>query len=157
MNSNPDRQYLDSMSLEVGIHKPTPISPPIRPSTSNVLRASSVPLRHPEFTVGYVYSAEMTQHFSLNGHPEAPARISRIWESIVSAHYHLKMKCLPIRPVQKDEALLVHTEDHWDKVQTIQCEYLARLNCDVDTFRGIYIQLPNKHAYTSASHWFRYD
>jgi histone deacetylase 6 len=74
----------------------------------------------------------MTQHFSLHGHPEAPARISRIWEAIVSAHYHLKMKCLPIRPVHKDEALLVHTEDHWDKVQTIQCEYLEHLIRDVD-------------------------
>ncbi|KAG5639404.1 hypothetical protein H0H81_002936 [Sphagnurus paluster] len=30
------------------------------------------------------------------------------------------MKWLPIRPVKKEEAMLVHSEDHWEKVQAIQ-------------------------------------
>jgi histone deacetylase 6 len=91
-------------------------------------RASSVPLHLSELTVGYVYSTEMMQHFSTSpqGHPEQPARIVRIMQAIRAAHYHDKMKRLPIRPVRRDEALLVHSEDHWDKVQAIQCK--SRVN-----------------------------
>lgn len=83
-------------------------------------RASSVPLRHSGFTVGYVYSTEMTSHFSPSGHPEKPERISYIYHALTIGRHTKKMKWLPIRPVRKEEALLVHSEDHWDKVQAIQ-------------------------------------
>jgi histone deacetylase 6 len=92
-------------------------------SATESLRASSVPLRPSEFTVGYVYSSEMMQHYSPQGHPEQPERISRIMQAIKDAHCHMKMKRLHIRPVKREEALLVHSEDHWDKVQAIQCEF----------------------------------
>lgn len=85
-------------------------------------RATSLPPRFDQFTVGYVYAAEMMEHLSLHGHPEQPERISRILAAIVAEHLHTRMKRIPIRPVKRDEALLVHSEDHWDKVMAIQCE-----------------------------------
>ncbi|KAF8633266.1 hypothetical protein AX17_004442 [Amanita inopinata Kibby_2008] len=83
-------------------------------------RASSLPLRPAGLTVGYVYSAEMTSHFNPAGHPECPERIVNIYHTLVTEHYTPKMKWLPIRPVRREEALLVHSEDHWDKVLAIQ-------------------------------------
>jgi len=97
-------------------------SKPLQQMSPGSPRASSLPLHLPDFTVGYVYSTEMMQHYSSQGHPEDPQRISRIMQAIQAAHYHIKMKRLPIRPVKRDEALLVHSEDHWEKVQAIQCE-----------------------------------
>ena len=85
-------------------------------------RASSVPLRPSGLTVGYVYAAEMTGHFNPAGHPESPTRIVTIYQTLVTEHYTPKMKWIPIRPVRRGEALLVHSEDHWDKVLAIQCK-----------------------------------
>ncbi|KAK0195519.1 histone deacetylase complex protein [Armillaria mellea] len=101
---------------------PVPTSGPVlvRPSSPKGPRASSVPLVPSEFTVGVVYSTEMTSHFSLQDHPEQPARISHIWHTLIVNKCNTKMKWLPIRPVHKQEALLVHSEDHWDKVHAIQ-------------------------------------
>ncbi|KAK2463227.1 hypothetical protein APHAL10511_004882 [Amanita phalloides] len=93
---------------------PDPHALPPRP------RAASVPLNNPALTVGYVYAAEMTAHFNPAGHPESPDRIVAIYQTLVFAHYTPKMKWLPIRPVRREEALLVHSEDHWDKVLAIQ-------------------------------------
>jgi histone deacetylase 6 len=104
-----------------------------RHSSLEPLRASSVPVHLPDFTVGYVYSSEMMQHYSPQGHPEQPARISRIMDAIKAAHYHVKMKRLPIRPVKREEALLVHSEDHWDKVQAIQCKCFPLLHYPVSS------------------------
>ncbi|TFK25666.1 histone deacetylase clr3 [Coprinopsis marcescibilis] len=85
-------------------------------------RASSMPLTASEYTVGYVYSVDMMMHFSLDphGHPEQPNRIKNIWQTLVKEHLTERMKWLPIRPVKKEEAMLVHGEDHWDKVIQIQ-------------------------------------
>ncbi|KAF9049799.1 histone deacetylase complex protein [Panaeolus papilionaceus] len=89
----------------------------VRPSQP---RASSVPIHPPNYTVGYVYSSDMMSHFCPGGHPEQPARIQRIWQNLVHHQLTKEMKWLPIREVQKHEALLVHSEDHWDKVIAIQ-------------------------------------
>lgn len=93
---------------------------PSAPRVAEGPRASSVPLHQSDFTVGYVYSTEMTSHFSPTGHPEKPERISRIYHALTVGRHTKKMKWLPIRPVRKEEAMLVHSEDHWDKVQAIQ-------------------------------------
>jgi histone deacetylase 6 len=86
-------------------------------------RASSLPLKYPDFTVGYVYSSEMMSHFSPQGHhPEQPQRIQRIWMALRSGQMTDKMKWIPIREVRRDETLLVHSEDHWNKVIALQCE-----------------------------------
>lgn len=120
MNGQPDGAPMDvddqeSQVIPVRVQRPP--SPPPRP------RAQSEPFQVPkEFTVGYVYSMDMLIHASLHGHPEQPDRISRIFEAIRGANLISKMKHIPIRPVYRNEALLVHTEEHWDKVLAIQCE-----------------------------------
>ncbi|KAF9070565.1 histone deacetylase complex protein [Rhodocollybia butyracea] len=92
------------------------------PSSSKHLpRSTSVPFQPPgDLTVGYVYSSEMTSHFNPAGHQEAPERITRIWQAIVNAKLNLKMQWLPIRPVTKAEALLVHSQTTWDLIETFQ-------------------------------------
>lgn len=112
-------------------HNPMDVDEVPQQSTSNLAslpkRAFSVPIRGAQaqaigHTVGYVYSAEMTSHFCPSGHPEQPERISSIYDIIVKSRCLEKMQAIPIRTVRKEEALLVHSEDHWDKVQAIQCE-----------------------------------
>ncbi|KAF9012390.1 histone deacetylase complex protein [Cyathus striatus] len=76
--------------------------------------------KQPDCNVGYIYSAEMTCHFHPEGHPEKPERIERIWRALVDRNYTVKMKWLPIRAVRKEEAMLIHSEDHWNKVLAIQ-------------------------------------
>lgn len=94
-------------------------------------RAGSLPLHRPNYTVGYIYSSEMMSHFSPHGHPEQPARIQKIWLTLVRDELNKRMKWIPIREVRRDEALLVHSEDHWNKVISLQCEYV---NCDKNLF-----------------------
>ncbi|OCB84319.1 histone deacetylase clr3 [Sanghuangporus baumii] len=90
-------------------------------------RASSVPLdkevaRRPRY--GYVFDARMMNHAPLsasnNGdHPEQPARISGIYQRLREAGLLSRMRLIPIRMARKSEVLLVHSEDHWEKVQMI--------------------------------------
>jgi len=90
--------------------------------------SSREPLGPPGSRVGFVYSPEMMMHYKRDDHSgdhddkhvENPERLSRIIELIRSKGLHLQMKALPIRPVQKHEALLVHSEDHWNKVLAIK-------------------------------------
>ncbi|RDB24986.1 Histone deacetylase clr3 [Hypsizygus marmoreus] len=110
----------DAVPMDVDAEPSAPAVPPAKYLDSDGPRASSVPLYPPSFTVGYVYSTEMTSHFSPTGHPEKPERISQIYHTLTVGRHTKKMKWLPIRPVRKEEALLVHSEDHWDKVQAIQ-------------------------------------
>ncbi|KAE9411416.1 histone deacetylase clr3 [Gymnopus androsaceus JB14] len=93
------------------------------PSTSKrtLTRSISVPFQPPkDLTVGYIYSTEMTSHFDPRGHQEAPERITRIWQAIVNEKYNTKMQWLPIRPVTKAEALLVHSQNTWDLIEAFQ-------------------------------------
>jgi histone deacetylase 6 len=85
-------------------------------------RASSEPLVAPNYTVGYVYASEMLGHFSPLGHPEKPLRISRIHDILKVNSLLKKMKRIPIRNARRNEVLLAHSEDHWDKVMAIQSE-----------------------------------
>lgn len=96
--------------------------PPRPPSTSNSRssRAQSVPHCHPGYTVGLVYSSDMLAHFHPDGHDEQPARISRIWDLFVQNKLTQRAHFVPIRKVEKHEALLVHTEDHWNKVLALK-------------------------------------
>jgi hypothetical protein len=127
MNSVPNPSATTGVETdgEVGFSQGdvTPSTPQVPPSPIP-MRASSVPHRLIEYTSGYVYSTEMMSHMCLKGHPEQPDRISRIFQAIKDANYITRMKQLAIRPVKRSEALLVHSEDHWDKVLDIQCESL---------------------------------
>jgi hypothetical protein len=132
-----DQMQVDADSLVQPVPQPTPL--PLQPdselpsaSTSHAPiypapaspapRASSVPLHPSEATIGLVYDTKMTLHCSMSpeGHPEAPERIVRIWKALVANHYTSKAKIIPTRPVLKQEALLVHSEDLWDKIEAIQ-------------------------------------
>ncbi|KAH9930390.1 histone deacetylase complex protein [Amylocystis lapponica] len=61
----------------------------------------------------------MMFHSCAKGHEEQPERISRIFDILKDNDCLTKMRRLPIRPVLKEEALLVHTEALWDKVMAI--------------------------------------
>lgn len=121
MDTDMNGPQLDDAAMDVDDEETQRVrrspSPPPRP------RAQSEPFQlRKEFTVGYVFSVDMLIHASVHGHPEQPDRISRIYHAIRGANLISKMKQIPIRPVYRNEALLVHTEEHWDKVLAIQCE-----------------------------------
>jgi hypothetical protein len=83
------------------------------------------------FTVGYVWSADMLAHRNLfddgketdedeNPHPEVPGRIEAIYRAFAANGLLRQMKQLPIRPVRREEVMLVHSVDLWEKVLAIQ-------------------------------------
>ncbi|EIN11329.1 histone deacetylase clr3 [Punctularia strigosozonata HHB-11173 SS5] len=84
-------------------------------------RASSEPIdfRLPRHSIGYVFDARMMAHSCLDGHPEQPERIVSIYRLLAENGCLEKMKHIPIRMVKKQEALLVHSEELWDKVLAI--------------------------------------
>ncbi|EMD37432.1 hypothetical protein CERSUDRAFT_83190 [Gelatoporia subvermispora B] len=61
----------------------------------------------------------MTAHACVNGHPEQPARIARIFDKLKDHGCIGQMRRLPIRPALRDEVLLVHSEALWEKVLAI--------------------------------------
>ncbi|KAF5372924.1 hypothetical protein D9758_001743 [Tetrapyrgos nigripes] len=116
-------------------------------------RASSVPPSlHPssDLPVGYVYSTLMAEHFNPAGHYEDPNRIKEIWQAIVDAKYNLKMQSLPIRPVTKAEAMLVHSEDHWDKVLRIQSMTEQEIADQTDFYDQLSLYVNGRGTTTSA-------
>jgi len=119
MDSIPKKK-LDAMDIDDDNRAASSKSKSIRTCVPSVPHNPVIP----NYTVGYVYSSEMTMHLKLgeDPHPEQPSRIVRIWKTLVEKEYTKKMLWLPIRTVRREEALLVHTEDHWDKVQAIQCK-----------------------------------
>ena len=72
--------------------------------------------------VGYVFSPEMLGHSKPEGHEEQPARITRIFEALQKSGCIELMIRLKIRPALKEEVILVHSEDHWNKIMAFQCE-----------------------------------
>lgn len=81
--------------------------------------ATSLPVFPP--STGIVYSTEVNGHYSLfEDHFECPDRITRTWQLFQQNGLDKKMRMLPIRPVHRLEALLVHTEAHWETTQEIQ-------------------------------------
>lgn len=79
-------------------------------------RASSVPIGPQRFDVGYVYSVDMMAHRDPDGHDECPERISIINAYFLREQLITKMKSIPIRHAKKEEVLLAHSEDLWEKV-----------------------------------------
>ena len=67
----------------------------------------------------------MLIHFKKSGHPEDPDRIKRIMAILADHGLTDSMRLLPCRMVRKEEAMLVHSEDHWEKVCAIQCELVG--------------------------------
>ena len=83
---------------------------------------------------GYVYDAKMMAHSEYrdnpedmeedyeNHHPEQPNRIKKIHDKLREAGCIELMYNINARLLNQNEALLVHTEDHWEKVAAIACE-----------------------------------
>ena len=71
---------------------------------------------------GYVYDVRMMGHSSISDHPETPQRIARIFAILAENNIIQPMQKLPTSEVRKHQALLVHSEDHWEKVEAVQCE-----------------------------------
>ncbi len=88
----------------------------------------SVTIRVPK--VGYVYDQRMMGHAPTqdpddpdddDDHPEKPVRIQYIDTRLSQTGCLAQMDKIAIRSMRKDEALLVHSEDHWQKVAAIEC------------------------------------
>lgn len=78
---------------------------------------------------GYVYDTRMLDHWPTiepeeddEPHPEQPARISMIYSALRTAMCFKKMRKISTRLLERHEAMLIHSEDHWDKVEAIACE-----------------------------------
>jgi histone deacetylase 6 len=108
-------------------------------TTETKLVPVATPFPDTRLSVGYVYSEEMLAHRNLfdypkksnasedeetqnteSNHPETPGRLTSIYQILLTAGLLQRMKRLPIRTVHKNEVMLVHTEDLWDKVEAIQ-------------------------------------
>ena len=64
----------------------------------------------------------MMGHCPISEHPEVPQRIAQIVDILTINNVIPNMVRIPLRAVEKQEVLLVHSEDHWEKVEAIQCE-----------------------------------
>ncbi|KAG8901279.1 Histone deacetylase hda1 [Tulasnella sp. 408] len=130
-----------SMALDTQIPpEPSSSIPEPLPSKPSINQTATVFANHTETggmktripRVGYVYDTRMMQHTEVrnpnddeddddseNHHPEQPRRIECIDKKLEEAGCLDLMTRLAIRHLRKDEALLVHSEDHWQKVEAI--------------------------------------
>lgn len=77
----------------------------------------------PSTRVGYCYDSRMREHKHLGyDHPEQPARITSIFETLETSGCTSRMIVLPAREVSEDEVTLVHSRKVWDRVNEIECE-----------------------------------
>lgn len=93
-----------------------------------VQRASSLPATlEPKYRFGYVYDDMMLLHNPQTEHPEMPERILQIFHKLQRGGVIKYMKRVPIRDARKYEVLLVHSEDHWEKVEAIKRKFTPDL------------------------------
>ena len=65
----------------------------------------------------------MKEHRHLDyDHPEQPARISRIFETLENSGCTSRMVALPVREVSEDEVTLVHSRKVWERVNELECK-----------------------------------
>jgi acetoin utilization deacetylase AcuC-like enzyme len=59
-------------------------------------------------------------------HPEDPKRISAIYKTLLGSACVKKMVRIPAREATREEVLLVHAKEHWDKIiSTIGMRWLS--------------------------------
>ncbi|KZT43546.1 histone deacetylase clr3 [Sistotremastrum suecicum HHB10207 ss-3] len=87
-------------------------------STSNAVATRSSLRWEP--TTGYVYDVRMMAHADARDHPETPERIVRIHNLLKANQLLSEMLYIPVRLITRQEVLLVHSEDHWNKIESIQ-------------------------------------
>ena len=77
----------------------------------------------PPTRVGYCYDPRMREHKHLGyDHPEQPARITSIFETLENSGCTSRMIVLPAREVSEDEVTLVHSRRVWERVNEIECK-----------------------------------
>lgn len=92
----------------------------VRKSTTTSLDMAGVA---PSSRVGYCYDPRMKEHKHLGyDHPEQPARITSIFETLETSGCTSRMIVLPAREVSVDEVVLVHSRNVWDRVNEIECK-----------------------------------
>ena len=77
----------------------------------------------PPTRVGYCYDPRMRGHKHISyDHPEQPARITSIFETLEDSGCTSRMIVLPAREVSEDEVALVHSKRVWERVNEIECK-----------------------------------
>jgi histone deacetylase 6 len=139
MSVGPSNDAMDVDNASGNDAGPSTSAPPpvMARSTSQLSGTSPAPPQRPR--VGFVYSSEMMAHAPgpEDHHPEQPARIERIHSMLRGEGVLSQMKALPARTVKKEEAMLVHSEDHWDKVLQLQRELTLLISTPVIAIRCI--------------------
>jgi len=88
----------------------------------------------PPTRVGYCYDPRMRGHKHLSyDHPEQPARITSIFETLENSGCTSRMIVLPTREVSEDEVALVHSRNVWERVNEIECKIPSAFH-----FLGVY-------------------
>lgn len=117
------------------MNEPMELDPPIlqpvgralrEPTRMNGVRASSVPAgaerKQPQPMTGYVYDSSMMSHVHpTEDHPEQPDRIGIIFREMRSQGLATRMRPLIFNNISRQHAILIHSEDHWDKVEQLAC------------------------------------
>jgi len=93
------------------VHRPT--------SPARMVRTGYIydPLMMLHCQEGYTPTGDHVMDTVAHGHPEEPMRIKRIFARLAENGLIKRMKRLDFAQVSLDQVLLVHTEDHWNKVQ----------------------------------------
>lgn len=121
---------------DVAPFQPDPPTSVHGPSASTAIDVT--PIRAPSplagrqraYRTGYIYDIMMMLHCqdgytptedtvvdAGDGHPEEPMRIKRIFMRLKEAGLIARMKKLEFEEVTQEQAVQVHTEEHWDKVE----------------------------------------
>eukprot|EP00092_Neocalanus_flemingeri_P007568 GFUD01008168.1.p1 GENE.GFUD01008168.1~~GFUD01008168.1.p1 ORF type:complete len:798 (+),score=290.89 GFUD01008168.1:106-2394(+) len=99
-------------------------------------------LKEVEYKLCLKYDPEMEEHCDDEPHPECPERISRIWAALEEAGVVGRKDVVRVengRLLSKEESLLVHDEEHWDRL--MDSEELDTEERDIlaETFNSIYL------------------
>jgi len=96
------------------------VSNRVRSSSLSALNVSSFKYPSARPGTGYVYDPAMMLHtHPTEDHPETPDRISVIFREMRAQGLQGRMSSIMFRPVLRHQAMLVHSEDHWDKVEQL--------------------------------------
>lgn len=74
------------------------------------------------FSVGYVFARAMKTHRNTlqKDHVESPQRVERIYQALRKQGLISKMKKLNSRLATREEVTLIHTDEHWNRVEEIE-------------------------------------
>ena len=103
------------------------VLPILRPSSpARMVRTGYIydPLMMLHCQDGYTPTADNVVDVG-DGHPEEPMRIKRIFSRLAESGLIKRMRKLEFAQVTFDQVLLVHTEDHWNKVQGTESEFMT--------------------------------